>query len=309
MNATKIVDFKDISNTYREIPLKQVQLLHGRKWLPVKKDSEFARECAYLVGKVMGDGHLDCNFTTAFIGSETEVKNLKQIIERVCKIEPKKLSIRSKKARGVSYILKVHDALLGRLLFKLGAPMGNKTKQAFSVPKWIYKSKENSRMFLRALLEDELTTIKIEKKNYSIQPRLKMSKCEEFLPDLREFLQQIRTMLKLFDVNCGEIIRYPITNRDQKAKELYFHINRNKENIIKFGKQIGFRASSMKIKKLKECVRVLEETRYNRKPFIDTQKIVYLRGAGYSIRQISKLVNLNATSVHRVIREKNMRGA
>ncbi len=77
----KILDFADIFNTYiSKIPAKQLKLLKERKWLPILENSNFARECAYLVGKVMGDGHLEKNFAVYFIGQKSEMKKLKEII-------------------------------------------------------------------------------------------------------------------------------------------------------------------------------------------------------------------------------------
>ena len=304
-----IIDFKDLLNTYSaRIPKKQLEILKLRRWLPIKKNSKLTKEYAYLIGKIMGDGHLKKNFNITFSGQKEEIENLKILISKNYNLKDNKFSIEFKIALGTCYALNVKDSLLGRILFSLGAPKGNKTKQEFLIPDWIHNSKENSKMFLKGLLEDELTTIKIEKSNYSIKPRLKLAKEEKLLPNLRIFLNQVKFLIEKFNVKCSNISPHATCKKGQKTKELYFHINRNKDNIIRFAKNIGFRVTTEKITQLNKCLDILEKTRYNRKPFIDKTRILNLRKQGFSIRQISKIVNLNKNSVHRVLSRNNMRG-
>lgn len=242
----KIADYNYVLNTYsNKIPAKQLKLLRERKWLPLFQDSKLSREFAYLIGKVMGDGHLDNNFVTYFIGQEKEMKNLKDIILKKFNLEEKRIYIKYKKSKGISYLLSVKDCVFGRLLFILGTPKGNKTKQEFLIPEWISSSKENSKMFLKGILEDELTTIKIEKNNYSVKPRLKLTKHKKYFSNLKYYLFQIKEMIESFDIKCSHISK-PIKSKNTDSCELYFHINRNKQNIIKFSENIGFRAHSDK---------------------------------------------------------------
>ena len=284
------------------MPPFQHNALIERKWLPLFNNSNLASEFAYLVAKVMGDGHLTYSFVARFSGQEKEMEELKKIINYNLGINLKKLKIVKVKAKGISYTLIVSDALLGRILFCLGAPMGNKIKSNFLVPDWIIASKRNSHMFLQGLLEDELSTVKIEKKTHSNKPRLKLAKSEELLPNLREFLNQVRMMLYTFDVNCGVIPKKANHRDDQATRDLYFDLYRDKENIIRFGENVGFRAHKEKDKILNKCIEILKKTRHIRKPVIDISEIIWLRKKGYSIREISRKVNLNKTSVHRIVK-------
>jgi hypothetical protein len=305
MNKQKIIlDLNNILNTYqKKMPHSQIRIFKERMWLPLSNHSNLSGEFAYLVAKIMGDGHLDSNFVVKFSGQEKELKELKKIIFSSLNIDIRKIQIYVSKAKGIAYTLNVNDALLGRTLFCLGAPMGNKTKSKFLVPDWIMESKTNSHRFLQGLLEDELSTVKIEKKTHSNKPRLKMAKCEKLLPNLRTFLNQIRIMLYHFDINCSVVSNKANHKEDQITRDLYFDICRNKENIIRFGENVGFRVHKVKIKKLNECVKILKNTKYIRKPVIDIQEIVRLRKLGYTIREISKKVNLNKTSVHSVVKK------
>lgn len=308
-NQNKILDFEEVLNTYStNIPYKQLELLKHRGWLPIKKGSECAKEFAYLVGKVMGDGHLNKSFELSFFGQKGEIKKLGNLIQNSFNLEESRFSIEFKKAWGICFVLRVNDSLLGRVLFCLGAPKGNKTKQRFLVPDWIHNSKGNSRMFLKGLFEDELTTIKIEKNNYSVNPRFKLAKEEKLLYNLRSFLKQLINMVEQFDIKCSNISLKPTSKKGQRTKELYFHINRNKNNIINFAKNIGFRVNTDKINQLERCIDILNKTKFNRKPFIDKSRIIKLSEKGHSIRQIGRIVNLNRTSVHRVISKNRVRG-
>lgn len=298
-----ILDFKGIQDTYQTMPQKQFKKLNSRKWLPIKENSNLAKTSSYLIGKVMGDGHLDKNFVVSFVGNKKELENLRTLIFNTYNLKRRNFSIKEKKALGSSFILQVKDCLFGRTLFCLGAPQGNKTKQKFLIPNWIYNSKEKSKLFLKGLLEDELTTIKIEKSNYSVTPKLKLAKEERLLDNLKIFLKQIKHLLEVFSITCSDVSFCKTYKKNQKTKELYISINRNKQNILSFAKNVGFGLNDKKAESLEKCVKILEKTKYNRKPFINQQRIINLRKKGLSIRQISNITNLNKTSVHRILQK------
>ena len=303
-NKNIILGFEDVLNTYNtKIPPKQLNLLKSSKWVPLQHKSILANECAYLIGKVMGDGHLDKHYTLKFIGQKDELIFLRKLIVDKFDIDQRKISLNIKHAKGVSYILQINFVLLGRLLYVLGAPVGNKTKQSFLIPNWILKNKESKRRFLQAILEDELTTIKISKSTHSTCPKFKLAKKEEYVKNLREFMYQIKQAIESFGVTCSHLSR-PTLGKSNLTLEIYFHIDRNKDNIIKFAKEIGFRSTPKKVNELNKCIKILEKTRHNRKPFIETKRILNLRKKGYSIREIGRIVNLNSSTVHRIIKKK-----
>jgi hypothetical protein len=253
MNKKNILDFEDFLNTYKN---KGVAL-YVKHLFPISLDSELSIEYAYLIGKVMGDGNLDDKYTLRFIGQEEDLFLLRDLIIKRLSIKKEQVSIRKKEAYGISYTLQVNCAYLGRILSLLGAPIGNKTKSKFEIPNWIIKSKNHLKIFLNALLEDELTTIKIDKCNYAIKPRFKMAKKENLLPNLRYFLGQIKSSIESFGIECSHISE-PV--KGTKTKELYFFLNRKKINIIRFQENIGFRLNQDKIKELNKCSEILRRT-------------------------------------------------
>ena len=209
----------------------------------------------------MGDGHLDARFTLKLIGKEKDLISLRNLIINKFGVNANRFSIRKRICIGVSHLLQVNNAFLGRILSLLGAPKGNKTKNAFTVPSWILTNKKFKKRFLQALLEDELTTIKIRKCNYSVAPRLKLAKREELIPNLREFMQQVKEAIESFGVECSHISK-PIETKTE-CQDLYFHIKPNKRNIIKFKETIGFRLNQDKVEKLNHCYDILKNTLKN----------------------------------------------
>jgi tRNA-splicing ligase RtcB (3'-phosphate/5'-hydroxy nucleic acid ligase) len=204
---------------------------------------------AYLVGKVMGDGHIDKNHTVKLVGQKEDLIQIKEYFDLPSKIY-------KKEGYSISYYLNL-SVKIGRLLSAKGTPIGKKTIIQFLVPNWILNGTDKvKKMFLQGILEDELTTIKIEKKTYSIKPQFKMSKSKELLSNHRLFLSQIKSLIEEKGIECSKISD-PKRKKDQTSWDLYFCLNRNKKNILKFEKNIGFRFNKMKKLQLEECVKIL----------------------------------------------------
>ncbi len=257
---------------------------------------------AYLVGRIMGDGHLDKRGSLKFIsGSRADSVSLRGFINKTCGVPFHRMHIRRRSNRGTSFSLDVNSVKLGRKLFQLGAPMGNKVKQSFFVPQWIQENQSFKKMFLRAILEDELSTIKIEKRNHSIQPKFKIAKQEHLVDELRIFLQQVRSCIESFGVECSNVSKDPKGRVGQRTKDLYFHIKRSKMNIIKFEEEIGFFLNKEKKMKLKECCEILRKTL---QPKVDRQRILSLKEQGLTIRQIADRIHHGRTTVHRILTEQ-----
>ena len=300
-----IINFKNVIDTYQSaIPKNQKIKLIQKNWLPLYTHSKLSSEFAYLTGKIMGDGHLSNVFCVYFIGNESEMISIKNLLVNQFKINSKHTSITRRKTKGISHCLRINNCLFGRIMYCLGNPKGNKTKQKFLIPDWIYKKKIFKKRFLQAILEDELTTIKIYQASHAITPRFKLAKSKVFITNLSQLMLQVKNMIESFGITCSEISK-PTKLKNTKSLEIYFNINRNKYNIIKFSEKIGFRFNYNKEKKLQDCIQILKKTRHNRKPNINKQKILELHTKGLSIRQISKIVNLNRTSVHRIIKKRN----
>ena len=262
---------QEITSTYKDSRTKEknisrvMKIIDSRGWDKLNK--ELLREIAYLVGKVTGDGNLDKSFTVRLIGQKEDVHDIMALINEKLEVPLEKMSIRYKQwLNGTSYVLQINDSTLGRLLYIFGAPLGNKTFNNFLVPNWIYHSNDNEvkRRYLQALLEDELSTIKIEKSSYSNKPFFKMAKNEDKKENLTLFLKQVKDIIEEFDIECSNVSIPKIENIKKSGKNTiyaYFCINRNKSNIIKFKENLGFRINKKKIEKLNKTYDILSKSK------------------------------------------------
>ena len=254
MNKQTILDFEDFLSSYKD---KKINRSNLNYLFPITTKDLIIEEYAYVIGKIMGDGNLDPKFTCRFIGQKEDLILLKKFIIKEFNIEERRFSIKKRVHKGVSYLLQVNCAYFGRILYLLGAPTGNKTTISFKIPNWILNNQNSIRRLLQALLEDELTTIKIEKCNYSVKPMLKMAKREELIEDHKMFMRQVKESIESFGIGCSNLSK-PLQN--PMTQEIYFSINRNKNNILRFKDEIGFRFNQNKVKKLYECCRIIKNS-------------------------------------------------
>lgn len=250
----KILDVPSVLSTYSKFPTWKNYSLS--KWLPLYKNSELEKEFAFMIGKSIGDGHLDSKFTYKHTGIKRDMFELKKYLIKTFQLSSESLVIydNTKHSKGVAFQLHINNALFGRILFLLGAPMGNKTNQSFQIPEWIFSDRINSRNFLMGLFEDELTTIKILEASRCARVMIKMTKNRLYLNELRLFLNQVKLMVERLGVECSDVSRKPINCQDSSKAELYLTIKRNKLNILNYRKNIGFKIYQKKIVELeKSC--------------------------------------------------------
>lgn len=250
MNAShEILNCKDLEGTYLYF-IPKTKVLFSKRWLPLIDGTPLAENFAYMIGKGMGDGHLDKQFTFKHSGEKINQLVLKKVLTNEFNIPIESIKVTENKySKGCSYHLQVNSSVFGRILFLLGCPIGNKTRQAFFIPDWITNSNNNSRYFLMGLLEDELSTIHIERRNHCRAAVLKMAKAGEFINGHHKFLSQVKNLIEKFGIECSNISKINRTDK-HKTDELYFRIMGNKSNILRFSEKIGFRIHVPKKKQL-----------------------------------------------------------
>ncbi|MEK6948328.1 MAG: LAGLIDADG family homing endonuclease [Nanoarchaeota archaeon] len=263
-------------------------------------------DIAYLIGKIMGDGHLEKTLGSCyFISSNlSDLLLIKSFIITVFNIEEAHIFLIPPHESSSSYKLRINSTAFCRMLYNYGAPKGRKVKVEYFVPEWIIKNDSSSKAFLQALLEDELRTIKIREASHANEPMLKLSKMPNLITSHEVFMRQIKDLLNSFGVSSSNI-RTIKGKKDAKTLDTYFIINGNKKNIIKFKENIGFKFNQEKINSLDHCYNILIKTLNNRKPIYDKNEIMKLRKEGFSIRVIAKKLNIGVHPVRNVI-SKNL---
>ncbi|MDP3728379.1 MAG: hypothetical protein Q8R18_02890 [bacterium] len=259
---------------------------------------------AYLIGKVMGDGHLEKTLGSCYFisGDEKQLLLLKKFIIQEFEINKDKFSLKKYfTKKGISYKLRISSVNFCKFLFSHDAPKGRKVEQAFFVPIWILDHKNFQKAFLQGILEDELTTIKIEKSSHSVAIQFKMSKIKNLYSEHEVFMMQIKNLLENFSIECGEL-RFQENKEDLSKFRFYFHIQRNKRNLIRFKENIGFCLNIQKSQELEKTYQILKKTL---RPEVNKTEILIFRQSGLSIRQIASKTNISSTHVHRILQKFN----
>ncbi len=199
---------------------------------------------AINIGFIMCDGHIkkDLGQIHYFFNQKEDAELFKSDF----------LSIFSKEKLSLNYFaycfkVGICNKNLAFLINTLGVPKGNKVYQPFLIPNWIYNGPNNiKRAFLSTIYGNEGS--KPQDNRWRIQ--FVLSKTKKHVPNLLEFLNQIRTMLNHFDISTSHI---QLRKQKGRAFSGRFYI-KGRENLIKFYNKIGFLYASEKQKVLESLV-------------------------------------------------------
>lgn len=145
------------------------------------------------------------------------------------------------------YVITVCHKNLAKFFNSLGVPTGNKVYNPFLVPEWIYNGPTNiKRIFLSTIYGNEGS--KPQDNKWRIQ--FVLSKTKEYVPNLLQFLNQVRAMLSHFGISTTHI---QLRKQRGRAFSGRFYI-KGKENLIKFYNKIGFSYASEKQKVLEALI-------------------------------------------------------
>jgi len=200
---------------------------------------------AKLVAFVMGDGHLskDLQKTQFFFKEKIDAILFEKEFQKHFYLE-KTFIIDG----GNHHTFQIFNKSLGKLLFVLGAPIGNKVFQSFIIPPWIYRGPNYIKLaFLSVIYGNEGS----KPHNNVWRTQFVLSKNRENLKNLLHFLNQIRSMLNHFGITSSFIQIRKQKNREFNGR---FYI-KGRENIRKFYNLIGFSYASEKQRKLESLIK------------------------------------------------------
>lgn len=199
---------------------------------------------AMNIGFLMCDGHLkkDLQQVCYFFNQKRDAELFKKDFLSVFNKE--KLSL---VYRAYCYTVGICNRNLLLFFNYLGVPTGNKVYKPFLVPNWIYSGPTNiKRIFLSTIYGNEGS--KPQDNRWRIQ--FVLSKTKEYVPNLLQFLNQIRTMLNHFGIGTSNI---QLRKQKRRAFCGRFYI-KGKENLVKFYNEIGFLYASEKQEILESLV-------------------------------------------------------
>jgi intein/homing endonuclease len=218
------LNFKNITEIIRSMRSNSTTLNSNN--FPIKGSPELAS----LVGHCFGDGHIsDRRFTY----TNKEPKLINDVIEKVYTLPFRNVILlkRFHKATTIEFPKLVRDVLV-----VAGAPIGNKVKKPFHLPKWIKEgSLEIKKAFLQALFDDE-STVKVN----SREILLTLTKTIELSTNLQQFFDDIKLMLEEFKIegvtlrDCSQSI-----TGNGKVLEKGLRIT-GTLSFINFQKNVGF---------------------------------------------------------------------
>ncbi len=227
-----------------------IKLLTTNKFEILRTDQEISNHkdistfLAMNVGFLMCDGHLRENLQQInyFFNQKEDVDLFKKYFLSVFNQEKLSVAYHSSCFR-----VGIYNKSLAMLFNSLGVPTGNKVYKPFLVPEWIYYGPDNiKRIFLSTIYGNEGS--KPQDNKFRIQ--FVLSKTKEFVPNLLQFLNQVRAMLNHFDISTSHI---QLRKQKRRAFCGRFYI-KGKDNLTKFYNQIGFLYASEKQEVLESLV-------------------------------------------------------
>ncbi|MBI2660450.1 hypothetical protein HYX07_04775 [Candidatus Woesearchaeota archaeon] len=197
------------------------------------------------IGFLMCDGHLNKDLSQVhyFFNQKEDAESFKSDFLSIFNQEKLLLNYAA-----CCYRVGICSRDLAGFFNLLGVPEGNKVHKPFLIPTWIYNgSNLVKRAFLSTLYGNEGS--KPQDNRWRIQ--FVLSKTKEHVPNLLEFLTQIRAMLNHFDISTSHI---QLRKQKGRAFSGRFYI-KGKENLTKFYNEIGFLYASEKQRALEQILK------------------------------------------------------
>ena len=231
-----------------------------RKILPLRYNSPQLPYLLKIMGYCFGDGTIYFTNKTGkgvvcFYGKEEDLSDIKNDLERIG-FNSAHIYSRGRRHKITTsystyefyrkeYTLKISSSALAVLLGVLGVPVGNKCRNEYSLPKWLFNTTLwQKRLFLSAFFGAELSSPKtLTGHGYNFySPILSMNKIDKYIQNGKEFLEQISLLLSEFGITIDKIsLRKEYVNKEGLVSHrLRLIIDADAENLLKLYGKIGF---------------------------------------------------------------------
>ncbi len=249
---------------FSDVPL-HIEFLRRMGFIPLRKSDPRYQILLRLLGFVFGDGHLSYRIRKGSSGkpkSEVAVhfigrpKDLDDIRDDLAMLGFRSSEIRTAEAISVLSDRVIHGTTSQTVCYQkpfwilmkaLGAPVGDKPMQAFSVPEWLHScSDAEVREFLAAFFGCEMLKPLVDKRNGKvfIAPSIKMSKERLRTDSLRVFLSDVMSLARRFGIDFPEKAIVPkgfFTRKDGTVtQKLQLNFSSSVENLVKLWGRIGY---------------------------------------------------------------------
>jgi tRNA-splicing ligase RtcB len=305
--------------------------LHKLNLLPLRRDHSALPFLLKVMGYLFGDGTL--SFTNAtgkgvawFYGKPEDLEAIRSDIEKIG-FTPSRIYRRRREhtvrlphretvfeAEEVSF--KVVGSAFAVLMAALGVPVGNKAKQAYSVPDWVKASPLwQMRLFLASLSGAEMSMpCCVPGHGYNFQaPTLSLSKRLNVAGSGQTFMQAVAGMLEAFGVRVQAIAytEESFNRHGDCSARFKLIVSPTTENLIRFWSRVGFEYHAARQVKANAAVQYLK---YKQRIVLQREdaarQAVDLYAQGYSPGQIAQALQekgVNRRFVERAIYEPRER--
>ena len=230
--------YKHFSSFNRAKQLAGLSINEKNRSIP-KSSYRYTKDLAKIVSYLMFDGHLYKRLTgfKAYSKNIKELEKFEKMVKRQFKIKAQ-YKYNHAGSKKQTHVIEFFNSKACRFLHKIGTPKGDKSLTKYGVPLWIKNNKEFSREYLKIAYLCEGCW----KEKDRLNPRIKfnMHKSNNILDNGRLFLQDIRNMLRKFNIETTSIGTYKGKLRKDKIQtsELRFRVL-TKDNQ-KFINEIGW---------------------------------------------------------------------
>lgn len=184
------------------------------------------KDLASIVSYVTFDGHLYQSLKGFYYSSKRieDLKKFEEIVDRKFGL-PARYHLFSTGSRKQTHLVYFFNKKVCRHLFDAGAPKGDKVVQKFSVPRWIFNSKEFSREYLKIAYLCEGSIIK--EKGRTSRISINTAKCIGLMDSGIKFMNTLREMLEKFNIRSHKchLVGERIRKRDGKiTRDVRFRV-------------------------------------------------------------------------------------
>jgi len=193
-----LVTERQFRATYKLQKFADRAISSGRVKFPVYPKPDLAKIASYLTF----DGHLTTkgNVFLFTAGKRNQLSNFSNLVrkELCCEGRTKKVQTN---LFGTSYEYRVFNKPVCRVLNIIGVPDGNKIITPFEVPDWIVNNEECSKAYLQAAFDCEGS---VWKECHRLKVRFKIHKAALFEDNALHFINQLRSMLSVLEVETTQ---------------------------------------------------------------------------------------------------------
>ena len=238
---------------------RTIKNLKKKELLPLRYNSKKLPILTKLLGFLTGDGWLGKSsgrWTAKYIGNPEDLENIRKDIFNLgykCNNikainSSSKILQRNGKERviqGVSYQFSISSLGLPMLFYALGTPFGNKSKNIFNVPTWLFEAPLwIKRLYLAGYFGAEMSkpaTRKREPYRFG-NCKISLNKIEQIKNNGYIFLNGIRALLKEFGIACEKIIEQKsiINKKGNHTIKLILQVSSEERNIRRLWGTIGY---------------------------------------------------------------------